>query len=133
MEYGTGTWNRKSGPRKGDDVAERLESFAVAVLDMMPKLERTWASRHLARQLARCATGRGSNYEEARGAESHADFVHKVSVAAKELREAHYWLRLVRRSKHLSDRAGLDAVVAEADELIAILTASARTAKARAR
>jgi hypothetical protein len=55
---------------KAADIALRLETFAVAVLELMPKLERHWASRHVARQLGRCATGGGSNYEEARGAET---------------------------------------------------------------
>ena len=110
--------------RKGDDIAERLEGFAVAVLQSLPRLERFWASRHLARQLVRCATGGGSNYEEARGAESRADFVHKVSIAGKELREARYWLRLARRANYLDERQEVDRLLREAAELIAILTAS---------
>jgi four helix bundle protein len=116
--------------RKGDDIARRLEVFAAAVLQSLPRLERFWASRHLARQLVRCATGGGSNYEEARGAESRADFVHKVSVAAKELREAHYWLRLARRAHYLDEEGRAEWLLRESAELVAILTASARTAKA---
>ena len=73
-------------------------------------------------------TGGGSNYEEARGAESRADFVHKVRVATKELRETYYWLRVVQRSCWLPPGA-VDDLINEVDQLIAILVASARTAK----
>jgi len=78
-------------------------------------------------QLVRAATGGGSNYEEARGAESRADFVHKTSVAAKEVREALYWLKLVGQAK-LSDK-DIAELIKEADELVAILTSSVRTAR----
>lgn len=134
-----GTRNKEQRPenerrrRKGDDIAKRMRSFAGAVLRLLPKLDHHFAAKHVARQLARSATGGGSNYEEARGAESHADFIHKIRVAAKELREACYWLQLLEESGYLDDPRGLDALIAEADELIAILTASARTAKARQR
>ena len=72
----------------------------------------------------------GANDEEARAAESRADFVHKVGVAAKEMREACYWFGLVHRSGWLD--ADLTSIVREAGELAAILGASARTARARA-
>jgi four helix bundle protein len=84
--------------------------------------------RHIARQLLRSATAGGANYEEARCAESRADFAHKVSVAAKEVRESRYWLRLLRESK-LIPADVIDELTAEAGQLIAILTASAKTAK----
>lgn len=86
------------------------------------------ASKHVTKQLWRAVTGGGANYEEARGAESRADFVHKVRIATKELREAHYWLRVVQRSSWLTPGAA-DGLVNETDQLIAILVASARTAK----
>jgi four helix bundle protein len=78
--------------------------------------------------MVRSVTSAGANYQEARHAESRADFVHKVGVAAKELGETLYWLRLLDKLDHL--RAGAK-IVGEADELIAILVASARTARAR--
>ncbi|MBI4700950.1 MAG: four helix bundle protein [Deltaproteobacteria bacterium] len=89
------------------------------------------ASKHVAPQLWRAATGGGSNYEEARGAESSADFVHKIRLATKELREAHFWLRVVQRSDWFRPGA-VDRLVDEFDQLVAILVASARTAKSRA-
>jgi four helix bundle protein len=83
------------------------------------------------KQLWRATSGGGANYEEARGAESSADFVHKVRVATKELREAHYWLRVLQRSDWIAP-GGLDSLVSEIDQLVAILVASARTAESRA-
>jgi len=98
------------------------------VRQLLPGLRVDAASKHVAKQLWRAATGGGANYEEARGAESRADFVHKVRVATKELREAYYWLRVVQRSNWLSPGAA-DRLVDEVDQLVAILVASARTAK----
>jgi len=63
------------------------------------------ASKHLAKPLWRATTGGGATYEQAHGAESRADVVHKIRVATKELREAHYWLRVVQRSTWLKPGA----------------------------
>ena len=98
---------------------------------VLPALEVDAASKHVAKQMWRAVTGGGANYEEARGAESNADFVHKIRVATKELREAHYWLRVLQRSDWLG-RGAVDRLVDEVDQLVAILVASARTAKSRA-
>jgi four helix bundle protein len=112
---------------KGDNIAERLLGFAANVLSMTARLPKNAAGRHVMTQLVRAASGGGSNYEEARAAESRADFVHKVSIAAKETREALYWLRLIERAQLLETPVAV--LVREADELVAILTSSARTAK----
>ena len=106
--------------RRGDDLANRLLLFAATVLRLVAKLPTDQPSKDIARQLSRAATAAGANYAEARGAESRQDFVHKLRIADKEARESQYWLRLIaaRWDEH-------------ADELIAILTASVRTAVAR--
>lgn len=88
------------------------------------------SAKHIARQLVRAATSGGANYEEARGAESRADFIHKVGIANKELREALYWLRLAAEAALVPD-SDLPALIQEANELVAIFTASIRTAKQR--
>ena len=80
--------------------------------------------------IVRAASGGGSNYEEARGAESRADFIHKVAVATKEVRESLYWLALAQEAE-LFD-VNVEALVREANELVAILTSSVKTAKYRA-
>lgn len=115
----------------GDDIAGRLLEFAACALQVVGSLPASLSGKHVARQLVRAGTSGGANYEEARGAESRADFAHKVLIAAKELREAIYWVQLARRSG-LSRRGELDWLIREGNELVAILKASARTARSRA-
>jgi four helix bundle protein len=126
---GQGTENGREARRKGDDIAERVLDAVEGVRRLLVALHGTAAAKHVATQLWRAVTSGGANYEEARGAESRADFVHKVRIATKELREAHYWLRVVRRSGWVASDAA-DGLLNEIDQLVAILVASARTAKA---
>src|SRR4051812_908780 len=86
-EPGIGNLNLRSG----EDISRRLEEFGVSVLGLAQKLPKNAIGRHVALQWSRSATGAGSNYEEARGAESRADFIHKMAIASKEIREARYW------------------------------------------
>jgi len=113
---------------KGDDIAERLLDFGAAVIRFSTRLPRKPWGRHIASQLVRCATSGGANYDEARRAESRRDFAHKVQIAAKEMGESIYWLRLVQRAGLVED--DMRALVREAAELTSILAASAKTAKA---
>ena len=76
--------------RKGDDIAERLLAMVEGVRQLLELLPPNPAAKHTAKQLWGSASGGGANYEEARAAESCADFVHKVRVATKELRETLY-------------------------------------------
>ena len=102
------------------------------MLRLVAKLPTDQPSKDIARQLSRAATGRGANYAEARGAESRQDFVHKLRIADKEARESQYWLTLIaaRWDEHAIEAGKLSV---EADELVAILTASVRTAVARSK
>jgi four helix bundle protein len=115
---------------KGENISIRLRRFAAQVVRLCQTFPKGPAAKHILGQLVRAATSGGANYEEARGAESRADFIHKVGVANKEMREALYWLRLVQDAE-LAVSGDLDALVREADELVAILTASIKTAKQR--
>jgi len=114
----------------GSDIADRLLKLAVGVVRLTARLPKGAAERQVTLQLIRSATGGGANYEEARAAESRDDFVHKVGVAAKEVRETAFWLALIQRSGWIS--ADLSGIMRETHELAAILGASARTARARA-
>ena len=115
---------------KGDDLSERLEAFAVAGLAVAVALPRSMAGRHVSGQLVRCATSPGANYEEARAAESKADFVHKLGIGLKELRESRYWLRLIARSA-LLPAARVAPAAQEADELCRILGRSIATCRSK--
>ena len=114
--------------RKGRDIAERLLDLAAAVVRLIPALPADTAARNAAIQLGRSVSSPGANYAEARAAQSRADFVHKVSIAAKEMHETCYWLALVHRAGWLDK--DMSPLVREAEELTAILAASARTARA---
>ena len=116
---------------KGDDIAERLLDFSTEILLIVGSLRNCLAAKHVARQLTRSGTAGGAHYEEARGAESRADFAHKILLAAKEVGESVYWLRLIERTR-FSRRPTLGQAIAEGKELVAILKASARTARKRA-
>ena len=116
--------------RKGADIAERLLELGVGILRLVRTLPRDVAGRHVAAQLIRCSTSGGANYEEARAAESRADFIHKLGIAAKELRETSFWLRLVQKASMTP--TNVDALIHRTAELTAILIASSRTARRNA-
>jgi four helix bundle protein len=97
------------------------------VIRLVEALPATKVGGHVGHQLFRAATSAGANYEEARGAESRADFVRKVGVAWKEARESAYWLKLVHRAE-LVKPALLEGLLREAGELSAILGQSKITA-----
>ena len=78
-----------------DELSDRLWSLAARVGKVVDALPDTRLGRHVAGQLVRCGTSPMSNYEEARGAESRADFIHKMGVCLKELRETRGWIRFI--------------------------------------
>jgi four helix bundle protein len=125
------TGNRQRAIKKGADIAQRLLRVGLEALRVSGRLPKDAGGRHVGNQLVRSATGAGANYDEARAAESRADFIHKVSIAAKEMREACYWIGLVAGSGWVKD--DLRPMLREASELAAILAASARTARHNSR
>ena len=113
---------------KGDDLAERLIETAVRVLAVVDAFPRAVASRHIVNQLARSGTSAGANYEEARGAESRADFAHKLGVAWKETRETLFWLKVLQRRELIKPKR-LEPLIQETTELSSILAKSVSTTK----
>src|SRR3990172_4932954 len=101
---------------KGDDISERFIDFAVRIIRLAASLPKTQVGRHIAGEIVRAGTSAGANYEEARGAESLSDFIHKVGVALKELRETIFWLKVIKRTKMVSPDQ-MDDLLSEADEL----------------
>jgi four helix bundle protein len=114
--------------RKGDDLLERLLQFAARIGKVVDALPDTRLGRHVAGQLVRCGTSPSPNYAEAGGAESRKDFVHKLSICLKELREAHCWLLLIVKSDLLAEQR-LSELVDECVQLKNIIARSIVTAK----
>lgn len=113
---------------KGDELEERLIDFAARILAFCDELPKALPGRHVAGQLLRSGTSPAPNYGEARGAESRKDFVHKLSIALKELNETSVWLRILERSEMIPAHR-VETLLTECIELSKILNASIRTAR----
>ena len=110
------------------DLDERLLNYAVRVIKVVEELPKSLAGRRIGDQLLRSGTSPGAHYQEVQGAESPADFVHKLQVALKELRESVYWLSLIERAE-LLPAPRLVELIDEGKQLRAILSKSVVTAK----
>jgi len=115
-------------PMRGDDIAERLLEFAARVVKLAAALPKSPVGQHICMQIVCSATSAGANYEEARGAESPADFAHKLGISLKELRETRYWLNIIIRTALVSP-GRMKNLLQEADELCRILGKSILTVK----
>jgi len=111
------------------DLEERLIDFAVRIIRMAESLPKTKVANHIAGQLIRCGTSPAPNYGEAQSAESRADFIHKMKVCPKELRETRVWLLMIVRATLIKPVSKLDSLLQEINELISIFVTSIRTAK----
>jgi four helix bundle protein len=109
--------------------ADRLIDYAVRIIALSEALPDTKAGKHVASQILRSGTSPAPNYGEAQSAESKADFVHKLKVALKELRETEIWLKVIKKAKMITPESKLTPLIKETDELVAILFTSIGTAK----
>ena len=117
---------------KGDDLAARLLAFTVQIIKLVGELPNTIVGRHIGGQLLRSGTSPGANYEESRGAESRADFVHKLGIVLKELKETRYWLHVIHHAQLVSSHR-VESLIKECEELCAIIAKSIFTAKSKKR
>ncbi len=115
------------------DLEERLLDFAVDVIRFVEKMHKTDAGRHVNGQVMRAGTAPMAHHGEAQAAESNKDFIHKMRVAHKELRETSRWLNVSCRVPLTNDLAENQRLLQETDELIRIFFASIRTAQQKAR
>jgi len=106
------------------DLEDRLIDFAVRIIRTAESLPKTKLGNHIAGQLIRCGTSPAPNYGEAQSAESRSDFVHKMKVSLKELRE-------IVRAKLLKPASKLEPLIEENNELISIFVTSIKTAQKR--
>src|SRR2546423_12992084 len=100
--------NNEPSRSRADELKERLIDFAVRIVNLSASLPKTPAGKHIAGQIMRSGTSPAPNYGEARGAESHADFVHKLRIVLKELNETKIWLRGIERSEMLKKELMVD-------------------------
>jgi four helix bundle protein len=115
------------------DLEDRLLEFAANIVELTESLPNTRAGNHIAGQLLRCGTSSLSNHGEVEAAESRRDFLHKLRICLKELRETKRWLRLVGRAEKLGSPANFGICLKETQELIRIFVASVRTAERNAK
>jgi four helix bundle protein len=110
------------------DLEEGQLEYAVRVIRPVDALPATKAGRHVADQLLRCGTSPLANHGELQGVESRRDFIHKLAICLKEIREAQRWWRLIHRVPLLAP-AKIDPLLMETDALIRIFVSSVRTAE----
>jgi four helix bundle protein len=113
------------------DLEERLLDYAATIIRFVDGLRPTAAGRHVAGQLLRSGTAPLGHHGEAQAAESTKDFIHKLKIALKELRESFRWVKLIRRADLHEDKDGVADVLGETEQLIRIFNASIRTAQKR--
>ena len=118
----------KNPKNKKYDLQDRLIEYAVKIIKISEKLPKTKAGNHIANQILRSGTSPAPNYGEAQGAESRADFIHKLKISLKELRETEVWLKIIVKSK-IIDISIIEPLLKETDELISIFFKSIDTAK----
>ena len=114
------------------DLEERLLEFAARIIRLADALPNTQTGKHVAGQILRSGTSPMAQHGEAQGAESRKDFIHKMKIALKELRETSRWLKLITRVSLIEKTELLDPLIKETDELTRIFVTSIRTASANA-
>ena len=107
---------------------ERCLVLGARIYKLLVNVRRTPVSRDIIDQLVRSGASIGANVSEARGAESRADFIHKMAIALKEARETYYWFAFIEQAEIFKD-PGLIPLRTECDEIISILVKSITTAK----
>jgi four helix bundle protein len=116
--------------RKSKSAFRAFSSVCRHIVNITTLLRKTATGREIARQLLRSGASAGANYEESRGAQSRADFIHKLQIVLKELRESLFWSRLIDKSHILQER-NLDAIINETKQLSNIIAKSVVTAKGK--
>jgi four helix bundle protein len=115
------------------DLEDRLIEFGVRIIRLAQALPKTRVGNHIAGQIIRCGTSPASNYGEAQSGESRPDFIHKMQICFKELRETRIWMLMIARANLVKSASKLEPLINENNQLISIFVASVRTAKRKRR
>jgi len=121
-------FEQKTNGQQKFDLQDRLLNYAASIIKLAERLPRTTAGTHIANQLLRSGTSPLPNHGEAQAAEPVADFIHKMSICLKELRESYRWLCLIERVPLVNPPSIVQPILQETDELIRIFVASIKTA-----
>ncbi len=113
------------------DLEERLLEYSVRIIKIIEQLPNTRTGNHVAGQLLRSGTSAYPNHGEAQAAESSKDFIHKLRISLKELRETQRWLKLIQRVPLIKKPELLNDMLEETEELIKIFVTSIKTAEKR--
>ena len=113
------------------DLEDRLITLAVRAIRVAEALPKTPVGQHMRGQISRSGTSPAANYGEAQSAESRTDFIHKLKIVLKELRETRVWLLMIKRAELLKPTATLDPLIQESDELISVFVTSVKTATSK--
>ena len=111
------------------DLEDRLIEFAVRIIRMVESLPSSKVGEHITGQIVRSGTSPAPNYGEAQSAESRSDFIHKMKVCLKELRETKVWLRIIVKAELIKPASTLEPLIDENNQLISIFVSSIKTAK----
>lgn len=111
------------------DLEERLLRYSSRIIKIVEQLAKTKAGNHVASQLLRSGTSPYPNHGEAQAAESPKDFIHKLRISLKELRETQRWLKLIQHVPLINKPELLNDSLEETEELIKIFVASIKTAE----
>jgi len=104
------------------NIQERTFAYACRIVKLHDVLRERKVAPRLLNQLVGSGTAIGANMQEAQGAESKADFIHKCNIAIKEVRETHFWLRLIAANKYVQPEQ-LEPILNKTNEIISILVA----------
>jgi len=113
-----------------EELEKRTKEFALEIIRFVSNLAKNKVTNVLGYQLLKSGTSIGANYREASRAESRNDFIHKIAIVEKEAAQTQYWLQLL-EDTGIGDAAPLHSLLGECEELLAVFTASGRTAKER--
>jgi four helix bundle protein len=111
------------------DLEERLVDFGVIISDLVESLPNTLTGKYLAGQLIRSGISPSLNYGEAKSAESINDFIHKMNIVLKALRETFISLKIIKRKQYQKVLTSVDTCTNECNELICIFVKCLQTAE----
>ena len=114
-----------------EELEERLINFSVLIIEITNEMPDKKAAIHLSGQIIRSGTSPALNYGEAQSAESKKDFIHKIKIVLKELRETFVCLKIIKRAKLFKSQEKIDKALIENNELISIFVRSVETAQKR--